>query len=493
MKLALEFSSTHSPEHRSRLRYALQVFCAIYGHVPVLVDDQHAAADVWLSYAGDNSRAPRNTVHLFNGYRPRALALPSPQPCPVRIGDSVTALFYPPDHSSEPDWLGEIFEWISVADEYSVSARDSVGRIPFEQSVFSRYKLDQRTPYAALAMRSLQRALCRLIPRLKEEPSSPFAHDKQAIVCTHDVDFIPLSYFSTFRRTVKNSGAALRRSPKLAFLIAARALLFALRQAEPLWTPQELAAFDRQLEITASFFFIARHGHRRDANYTLCSNIALNIMHTLEQLGMEVGVHGSYQSLETDGGLSEEFEIMRELGFSAAGGRQHWLRFTLDRLIAAVEKAGAAYDCSLGWSDQIGFRAGACFAFPPYNFAEERPASFLELPLAIMDQALPQTFETAAAAVSNLLETSRKYAWGGISVLWHPTAFGGGQLAPAIGCAYEVLVQSQSDMNIELMSAAEFMSRVRGRYVQVGLLEGMRGIGVSDVGHEEVTARAGTE
>jgi hypothetical protein len=260
-----------------------------------------------------------------------------------------------------------------------------------------------------------------------------------------------------------------------------------------LWTPQELAAFDRQSGITSSFFFIARHGHRRDANYTLSSNTVLNIMNTLEQLGMEVGVHGSYLSMETVGGLSEEFEMMRELGFPAAGGRQHWLRFTLDRLVAAVERAGAAYDCSLGWSNQIGFRAGACFAFPPYNFAEERPANFLELPLAIMDQALPQTFETAVAAIFDLLETSRKYAWGGISVLWHPTAFGGGQLASAIGRAYKVLVQSQSDTDIELMSAAEFMSRVRGRYVQVGLLERIRRIEVSDVGREEFTASAGRE
>jgi len=70
---------------------------------------------------------------------------------------------------------------------------------------------------------------------------------------------------------------------------------------------------------------------------------------------------------------------------------------------------------------------------PPYNFAEERPARFLELPLAIMDQALPPKAEEAFREVAKLLATSRTYGWGGISLLWHPEAFGGGQLPIGIG------------------------------------------------------------
>jgi len=50
--------------------------------------------------------------------------------------------------------------------------------------------------------------------------------------------------------------------------------------------------------------------------------------------------------------------------------------------------AGLAYDSSLGFAETCGFRNGANFAFPPYDFEREGPCSFLEIPLAIMDGSL---------------------------------------------------------------------------------------------------------
>ena len=59
-----------------------------------------------------------------------------------------------------------------------------------------------------------------------------------------------------------------------------------------------------------------------------------------------------------------------------------------EKLFANIEKAGLQYDSSWGWADQLGFRNGAAFAFPPYNFTREEPYNFLSIPLVIMDQGL---------------------------------------------------------------------------------------------------------
>jgi hypothetical protein len=472
MIIALEFDPTQSCEHRRRLQYAFQVFCAVYGHEPILESTSLHSAQLRITYTTDLPvpHSPK-VLRLYNGYRPRPLTTPAPRPrCFTRDGRN-TVLFYPPENSAEIDWLAEIFEWISCADEYSVTARDSVGRIPFEKSIFARYQLEERTPYAALAMWFLQQAICRLVPAAGERPRSPDIDLTHAIVCSHDVDFIPLGYLSTLARLAKNALISLKRSPSGALGIAARAVRFALGGVNPLRNIEQLAFWEHVCGITSSFNFIVRHVHRRDANYQIESQSVMGLAERLQSLGMAVDVHGSYTSLDTENGLAGEFEILRKFGFPALGSRQHWLRFSLDTLVPALERAGALFDSSLGWQSHIGFRAGACFPFPPYNFAKERPAKFLELPLAVMDQALSPREAEAFSEVATLLATSRMFGWGGISLLWHPAAFGGGQLPIGIGRTFCDLVAARSEWKDTWLSAKDVLRRVHQRYIDVGLMD----------------------
>jgi hypothetical protein len=486
MKIALEFIPAQSLEHQSRLRYAFQLFCAIYGHEPVLDGRKIDTADLRITYSSDFAmRLGRRVLRLHNGYRLRALASPAPQPSSFSEGGRTTVLFSPPEDSAEPDWLAEIFEWTSCAHEYSVTTRDSVGRIPFEKSVFARYKLDERIPYAALAMWFFQHAICKLFPATEERARVPEISFRHAIVCSHDVDFISLGYLSTLVRLAKNSIISLlQKSPILASGIAGRTVRFALGGINPLRNVEQLARSEQASGVTSSFNFLVRHGHRRDANYRIDSRAVITLAKRIQSMGMEIGVHGSYTSLDTAAGLAGEFEMLQEHGFRPLGGRQHWLRFSLDRLIPALERAGALYDTSLGWQNRIGFRAGACFPFPPYNFAEERPARFLELPLAVMDQALPANAEGAFREVAELVATSRMYGWGGISLLWHPEAFGGGLLPIGIGRTFYDLVNVRSEWKDTWLSAGEFLGKVRNRYIQAGLID--RGWGANLINVDEI-------
>jgi len=483
MKIALEFTPAQSTEHQSRLRYALQLFCAVYGHEPVLNNMKADTADLRITYSGDLAmRQGPKVLRLYNGYRPRSLTSPAPRPRSFSKDGRTTVLFYPPENSAEVDWLAEIFEWVSCAHEYSASARDSVGRIPFEESVFARYKLDERIPYAALAMWFFQHAICKLFPATEERARVPEISFRHAIVCSHDVDFISLGYLSTLARLAKNSIISLlQKSPILAFGIAGRTVRFALGGINPLRNAEQLARSEQASGVTSSFNFLVRHGHRRDANYRIESRAVIALAKRLQSMGMEIGVHGSYTSLDTAAGLAGEFEVLQKHGFRPLGGRQHWLRFTLDWLIPEVERAGALFDTSLGWQNRIGFRAGACFPFPPYNFAEERPARFLELPLAVMDQALPAKAEEAFREVATLLATSRMYGWGGISLLWHPEAFGGGQLPIGIGRTFYDLVNVRSEWKDTWLSAGEFVRKVCNRYIEAGLMDRVWGANLINV------------
>jgi hypothetical protein len=88
-----------------------------------------------------------------------------------------------------------------------------------------------------------------------------------------------------------------------------------------------------------------------------------------------------------------------------------------------------------------------------------------------MDQALPPNKEEAFRDVAELLTTSRTYGWGGISLLWHPEAFGGGQLPIGVGRAFHALVKAASEWKDAWLSAGEFVRKVRNRYIEAGLLD----------------------
>lgn len=476
VRIFLKFSPEQTDTHRARLRYAFSLFCAIHGHQPILASEQADSADVWISYSPCSSQPNRRPVlELGNLYRVRPLHEPAPPPTKFRRGGEETVVFYPPPPDRHPDWLGEVFEWVSSADEYSITARTPIGTTPYAASYVARHKLDVRRPYAAIAMRFLQRALRGVVPGCSSEPVSPAPSVRHFVICTHDVDFLPVGPWDSARRLARNViiTALLYKSPMLAMQQAGKLLQLAVGKGDPLDQLPCLVPTTIQRGLKASYYFLARRCHRRDGNYQIDDPRIVEMMRFLERQGMEVGVHGSYTSLDEAQGLAAEFARLRELGFRAEGGRQHRLRFTLDRLIPALEGAKALYDSSLGWNECIGFRGSACFPFPLYDFEHERPTSFLEIPMVLMEGSLlaakvPE--EDWYNHVSEMLAVSRRYGWGGIALLWHPTAFGGGQYPSGVGELFWKLVDQRDQWQDTWTSASEFVHVVRQRYVEAGLL-----------------------
>jgi len=468
MRLFLNFDSTQDRICRARLSYAFKMFCAIYGH-SVLSAAEAKSAEAWINYSDSK---PDNVANLKiqKLYSPRPPQRPAPAPTHLAAAGERTVLFYGSESATPPDWLAEIFEWLSCADEYSCRTPDTVGRVPFSASYIGRHGLNPALPYAAIAMRMLQSELQRLVRDVRLLPDSPAALGDHFIVNTHDVDYLRLVRAGSVKRLLKNAAISLvaRRCANSASAQFLHAFRVANGGADPLDQLDHLVEREQARKVKASYFFVARREHRRDPNYSIRHPKVLSLMRSLESRGMEVGVHGSYTSFEGADRLVEEIQTLRSLGFNPRGHRAHWLRFTLGRLIDEMESAGALYDSSLGWSDTIGFRAGACFAFPPYNFERERSATFLEIPLVAMDQCLCNV--TDCSQLHNLLCASRKYGWGGVSVLWHPSAFGGGQFREDVGNLFWQLMDSNNGHADSWVSGLEFFKNVEHRYREVGLL-----------------------
>jgi hypothetical protein len=476
--LGLEFSDDVSPRVRARMSYAFRVFAAIYGH-PV---EAERRPDAFLCvYGGRDDADSAQCIHIPARYVLRAPEQPLPPPASCLYGGERLHLFHGREESSgHPDWLAEIFEWLSSADEMSVAGRDSLGRIASEPTIFRDPAISRQRPHASLMMAWLENAISNRITqgRAEQLPAapSPVPGADHLVICSHDVDFYFAGRWPSLVRVLKNLGIALLVTRSSAFFRDSLGQLWRLLCGERVgdWLPPLLRA-SREQAFSSTYFVIAGHEHRRDGNYSL-AQIAPRL-DMARQEGSEVGLHGSYRSVVENLDLASEADALAEgTGHRPRGSRQHWLRFDHhDKLFASVEEAGLLYDSSLGSSRHVGFRNGAAFAFPPYNFEREQAYPFLTIPLVVMDVALEadEGKTEPAELAAQVLSESRRWGWGAVSLLWHNPVEPLSVSRRSNGFFWEQM-KLRRERNELWISAEEFLRLSLWRYQEAGLLHGGR-------------------
>jgi hypothetical protein len=273
---------------------------------------------------------------------------------------------------------------------------------------------------------------------LVEIPPVPEGH--QFIAClTHDVDHPSLRSHGLDHTTL---GFLFRATVGTAFQVATgrvpihnlwRNWIAALKLpfvhlglAKDFWSD-----FDRYLDIEqgapSTFFMIPFRDHAglafqgRAPRFRASGYAAADYAEAIHQLqlsGCEVGLHGLDAWADSASASREIDEIQRLTGVTPAGIRMHWLFF--DSVSPEIlEKAGAAYDSTVGYNDAVGYRAGTTQAYKPLY-----TAAFLELPLHIMDTALfyPSRMHLTAVEawkrVANVIQTTVEFG-GILTVNWH--------------------------------------------------------------------------
>jgi hypothetical protein len=273
---------------------------------------------------------------------------------------------------------------------------------------------------------------------LIEIPAVPEGH--RFIAClTHDIDhpsirkhiFDHTMFGFLYRAIVRSLINVLRRSAPVRQLLtnwtAALTLPFVhLGLAEDFWQD-----FDRYPKLEAgqrsSFFVIPFKGDpgrsgqgsapkERAAAYG-ARDIAGQI-HTLMCAGCEIGLHGIDAWCDPTRGREELEEIRRITGLRDIGVRMHWL-YADEGSPAALERAGADYDSTVGYNETVGYRAGTTQAYKPLEAAR-----LLELPLHIMDTALffpghlKLTNREANKVVDAIIDNAVRFG-GVVTVNWH--------------------------------------------------------------------------
>lgn len=184
----------------------------------------------------------------------------------------------------------------------------------------------------------------------------------------------------------------------------------------------EIAAIEKQFNYTSTFYWIAVEGNvsgvGKNADYNVRSEKFVNVIAELSKLGMNHGVHKSIADLS----LKEEVDRMP---IAVESNRYHYLKFNIPQLIEDMSKSKLKMDASLGYAEVLGYRNGYSLPFIPFDLENKRAASFIEVPLCIMDATLSRYMkldgQKSSERITKFINEHENNAV--ISILWHNTHF----------------------------------------------------------------------
>jgi hypothetical protein len=321
---------------------------------------------------------------------------------------------------------------LSRFEELGPQGRDEHGRFPATASIAFKESFLWRPIVDEYGL-ALEQGLSSLFPSWQ-----PAAREL-SVKLSHDIDVVGIPFYwrstlehSTRRRSV---GSTLRDLTALATPVEPTFLHLVRRIAG--------MSLQRGLDSAVYWKSSPNSNSGYDSRYDPRDPKIRDVMRWLRDQGVEQGFHPGYLTFENVEQLQGELRILREaLGDGAIGGRQHYLRWT-PQTWEHWERCGLAYDSTLGFADQLGFRAGTCHPYRPWLLRENRQARLLEIPLIVMDGTLVDYMKLMPAqsveAVGEMVNRCRLVG-GVFALLWHNSTL----LYPAYGDTYDRVLEMVS-------------------------------------------------
>jgi peptidoglycan/xylan/chitin deacetylase (PgdA/CDA1 family) len=244
-----------------------------------------------------------------------------------------------------------------------------------------------------------------------------------AVALTHDIDVV-------WRWTwlgVKGALWRARHGDLRQLTELARAPVHRFRGTDPWWRFRELLEAERRLGAGSTFFVLAANRVPEDGLAPdLYERLRPRLVEELQEGGAEIGLHPSYSAADEPGLLEEEHATLEALAGPIEGVRYHYLRLDPHRNLAPLADR-FAYDSSLGFADDLGFR-GSARPFRPWDHDRDQPFDLIEIPMAAMDATLAEphylglTPEAASRRLDALLDRAAELG-AAFSVIWHTERF----------------------------------------------------------------------
>lgn len=312
------------------------------------------------------------------------------------------------------DIFAASFYFLSRYEEYLPFEADEHQRFPAEQSLQYQLGLLQVPAIDSWAL-ILKNIL------LKRFPTLLMGKRKFQFIPTIDID---RAYHFKSSGLVKNTARIIRAAFNLNTDKIVDILKTGMGQNDPFDIYGYLAELHHRYKLKPVFFFLlAQDGHAEfDQNVNPQSELLRTLIAEMAKT-VQIGIHPSYASNSSHQKIGEELLALQQLTKKKIDcSRQHFLKLHLPQTYLQLIKVGINHDYSMGYSSQIGFRAGTCTPFFWYDLQLEKQSHLKIHPFMVMDVTLQQYLKldpTQAIGQINELLTQVKLVNGTFYSLWH--------------------------------------------------------------------------
>jgi hypothetical protein len=141
-----------------------------------------------------------------------------------------------------------------------------------------------------------------------------------------------------------------------------------------------------------------------------------------------VGIHPSYKSNSYEYFLLNEKERLESiLNQLVEHSRQHFLKLKLPATYHSISTMGIKHDYTMGYADQVGFRAGTARSFSWFDLRKNSISNLTIHPFAYMDGTLQEylklTPSESKLIIASLFEEVKNYG-GDFQMIWHNETIG---------------------------------------------------------------------
>lgn len=266
------------------------------------------------------------------------------------------------------DYIGTCFYMINCLQEWGEPNTDSMGRFQFRDSYQSKFECVEENlvgSYFKIIANDLG------IASTFDSPSKYFL--------THDIDLL----YEGWKQNVKHE---LLRGK----WISAIRILWEFYSGKNDWKNIEtILELESNHNLESTFFWLVNDGKTaypnvKNADYFLDDPYVKSMMEKIELSAH--AKNGLHKSISNDSFMEELNKF--PLAAKPKINRYHYLNYHPKKEFKKLSDSAITYDCSMGFSERIGFRNSYGLPFKPYDLEHDCSFNFTEIPLLVMDATL---------------------------------------------------------------------------------------------------------
>ena len=366
----------YTPTHNSRLQY---IFSLVFNDLLKLEIELTSDEGYFIRFEGAEISYSDGAIGDEINFKPAQLLFEKDIKAQVMIvidWEGTKAITFN-DKSFDP--FAASFYLVSRYEEYLPYQKDEHGRFEANQSL--AYRNDFLTkPLVNIWAERIKDLLFTKYPDLK------FGERKYEYTTTIDIDN---AYAYKGKGFIRITGALTKSLLKFDFKgFYNRFKVVFLNAHDPFDTYQYLKDLNKKYAAKSIYFFLVGDFSEHDRNLSIKQTKYQQLIKSIADYA-EVGIHPSYASNASPKIVSKEIKSLNQvLNKEVTKSRQHFLKLSFPDTYRNLIEYDIQEDYSMGYAEQVGFRASICSPFYYYNLIDDDVTGLRLYPFAVMDATL---------------------------------------------------------------------------------------------------------